>query len=942
MRVNAGVLIIICLLFLVGTVAAVGIPDTVTVTTNKPWIIANNGDQSTITVKVTNTTTTPTDYSGPIEGVTVNLAVDPLYGTMSPLTITTNLSGMASSTFKVKTKSGAAQITATITAPALSNSTIQSIDHDSPYYPYFAHPLNGEVASEIPFNISITDLWGNRIDDRKEVALSLPLHTLSLHVHGPAPYDCNFVGYGHDILPALDPNGNLSVNVKLTSKIGSNYILMDQLGSISDKFEWIVAEATGKPYSMTGSISDGGILPVGFKPFIIDYFLYDVYGNPLGNSSLWVNSSEVGSGEQTLFTSNSLGQIRLTYGPKATVKTITITATSESNHTLTKVLFAQFTTAEATNMVLAITPQSLASRDIPTSQPAQVVGKVTDFFGNPVAGQLVTFHLSDVQTSPFAATSAPSFNSASVVSIINATTNSDGNAIVSFYPGSFTIQQNDPNYSDKASGSCKVTATWNSYSSPPVSLEWKNFPYLSVSANATPQTVLVNDTIDVTIQVKGDGYMMGTRPVSVMLDMDASSSLNSGSRGPDAKASSKKFVDNLTPSLDQVGLVSYGDDDNEVFHSNASYNFFNVKEAIDNLTLKGGVSGGNAISVKQSVDEAVYRIMHNPTLHAQEVRAIILLGDSSYDNGELPALVKETWGSDGNDIRVFTIMFLSSSGGCGSGTDSKLIRMKDLAAQAGGKYYCGSDKNAIDDAYADIAGILRSLAGVNATMDLSFDNVEVNSTPMIGGQVFAYVPETKTVWPNSTTTYKNQSDEWKAPDYKLHFYVGTIHVNEIWETHYRLRVNQTGLIKLFDNTSTITFNNGTETIHLPDLYITSGPSYSPLGSNSGTLDVSNLMITKTGSITDFIPLNWNLKYTGIATATEMMWYSYNNGPWVLFSSQTNINPGDFTHNAQLDVRKLPPGGYRIKVHVIAPDSIDDEEISAPIAVGSKGIFIKLE
>ena len=49
-------------------------------------------------------------------------------------------------------------------------------------------------------------------------------------------------------------------------------------------------------------------------------------------------------------------------------------------------------------------------------------------------------------------------------------------------------------------------------------------------------------------------------------------------------------------------------------------------------------------------------------------------------------------------------MFLSSNNGCGSSTDSKLIRMKDLAAQAGGKYYCGSDKNAIDDAYADIAG----------------------------------------------------------------------------------------------------------------------------------------------------------------------------------------------------------------------------------------------
>ena len=76
MRAEAKVLMIMSLLFLVGTVAAVGIPDTLTVTTDKPWIIANNLDQATITVKVTNTTSDP----GPVQGVTVNLEVDPLYG----------------------------------------------------------------------------------------------------------------------------------------------------------------------------------------------------------------------------------------------------------------------------------------------------------------------------------------------------------------------------------------------------------------------------------------------------------------------------------------------------------------------------------------------------------------------------------------------------------------------------------------------------------------------------------------------------------------------------------------------------------------------------------------------------------------------------------------------------------------------------------------------
>jgi len=104
MRVKAGILIIIGMMLLVGLVGAVGVPDTIVVTTDKQWIVANNLDQSTITVMVTNTTTTPTDFSGDVQGVTVNLAVDDTYGTISPITVTTDASGKATSIFKAKTK----------------------------------------------------------------------------------------------------------------------------------------------------------------------------------------------------------------------------------------------------------------------------------------------------------------------------------------------------------------------------------------------------------------------------------------------------------------------------------------------------------------------------------------------------------------------------------------------------------------------------------------------------------------------------------------------------------------------------------------------------------------------------------------------------------------------------------------------------------------------
>ncbi len=938
MRANAGILIFIGVLFLLGTAgAAVGIPDTLTVTSDKPWINANNVDQSTITVTVVNTTP---GYNGFVPGATVNLAVDPLYGTLNPTTVTTNPSGMASSTFSVKTKSGSPQIIATILATSISNSTIQNIDHDNPYYSYFSHQTNAEVASEIPFNISITDRWGNPVDNKKEVALALPMHTTSLHVHGPAPDDCNFVGYGHDISPVIDSNGNLSIKVKLTSKIGSNYVLRDKFWSISDKFEWVDTKATGIPYSMTGTISDGGILPVGTTPFIIDYFLYDVYGNPVNNRSIWVNTTL--PGEQQIYTSNSLGRIQLSYGPKISISDINITATSIDNNTVINTLVAHFISGAPTNMVLAVTPQTMPSREIPTSQPAQVIGKVTDFVGNPVQGEIVTFTISPPANTPanVTVTAGPSFSSASGVTTINATTNSDGNAIAYFYPGSFTIQQSDPNYSGSASGSCFVSATWKSIPSvdPPIQVQWKNYPYLSVTADATPQTVKVNDTVNVNITVKGDGYMMQQHPITVMLDLETTANMKAANgnttRLDDMKGSSKIFVDNLTLGQDQVGLETFGDiTDNAGLILNASYNFPQVKSNIDALVTKGGSK-----NMPQSITDSVFRITNNPTLHPQEVRAIIVAGDQ--DPGTLGPLVKETWTD--NNIRVFTILFVSSKGGTCATSDSKVLAMQQFAQLAGGKSYCVASKSAMDLAFADIAGVLKSLAGVNATMDLSFENVEVNSTPVSGGQVFDYIPYTKTTWQNGTVTNEDQSSNWVPPDYQLHFDIGTLHVGDIWQSEYRLKVKQTGLISLFGPTSKIAFNNGTDSLNLPEVYISSLTNVTTPGSQAGTLVLSNLSVTKTGKITDTIPVNWNLKYTGIAKATETMYYSQDNGPWILFSTQSDISPGDLIQNAQLDVRKLPPGGYRIKIHAVAPDAIDDEEITETITVGSAGIFIRLQ
>jgi hypothetical protein len=100
------------------------------------------------------------------------------------VTAISDATGKVTSTFKVNTKSGVAVITANISSHDGYVETInitQNIDHDSPYYAYFSHPLNATVASEVPFNISLNDRWGNQIDDRKQVVPD-DVHNLHLHM----------------------------------------------------------------------------------------------------------------------------------------------------------------------------------------------------------------------------------------------------------------------------------------------------------------------------------------------------------------------------------------------------------------------------------------------------------------------------------------------------------------------------------------------------------------------------------------------------------------------------------------------------------------------------------------------------------------------------------------------------------------------------------------
>ena len=140
MRAKATTLIIICLLFLVGTAAAL-LPDNVAITGNSSWLVAGSGSTATYKVIVTN-------MSSGVLDADISFSGNDTFGTLKPVTIKTDPNGIASSIFTVGTKSGKAPITVRVQYHNVTDGNYdktfdipQNIDHASAYYADLTHKL---------------------------------------------------------------------------------------------------------------------------------------------------------------------------------------------------------------------------------------------------------------------------------------------------------------------------------------------------------------------------------------------------------------------------------------------------------------------------------------------------------------------------------------------------------------------------------------------------------------------------------------------------------------------------------------------------------------------------------------------------------------------------------------------------------------------------------
>ena len=960
--------------------------------TGTPWLVAGSGSTSAVTVTVT-------DSDGaPLAGQTVTLSCDPAQGMISPSTVTTGPDGTATATFKVGKKSGAAAITATSeytdennASLTISSSCDQMIDHAAPYsLAALEYESEITVGSTTGIVLAMEDRYGNRVDARRDA------ETVRFQVGSPGGRAgiSDGSGYSDDVVLPVDEDGYVTADFRADPTAGENIIYATFPGTIAATTLTIYGVGNAVPASITCSV-DPYADPVPWVPadgestFTLTYTLEDAYGNPAGNRSVLISAL---AGEDRSAVTNSDGQVMISYGPKDATGTVTITAKSADDSSVTCSQTVEFTNTEPVNMLLSANPQSMPSLDVKDDMVAEVRAKVMDEKGNPVFGESVAFSLSNINTAGYTATASPELVETS------ATTDGDGYAVVHFRPGAFTRDRNDPTYSPTATGTCDVVAVWGDVSRT-LPLTWKNYPYLSVSASVDPETVEVNKTVNVTLALKGDGWALQPDPIDVVLVVDRSGSMqwtdSSGNvRLTSAKTAASTFIDQMNPDRDRVGLVSFSSA--TTLDRYLTEDFASVKSTLQSLRAEG------ATQLRRAIYEAVR--MQQQQGRPEAVKAIIVMtdGDWNYDGSPIghgtgyPESSSWAYRFSGSNLEPNNYRYYDGLGGTlltgqkyvrtwsgsyytdyqycldGESTNQNMSRfassngvklyaitfaydpsttvtetMETMSTSTGGFYEHAPGGDELAEIYKKIAGDLKTEAGVDTMMDLSFENVQVNDAPVPGDDVFAYryIPGTSTniaSWiENETGRHEvtplhteDQTADWED-DQSLHFDIGTVRLGQTWTATYTLKVLRDGNINVFGPGSTISFNGGADTLSLPETFLTAVPELNNTGLKKAYLALDALDRIGSVPVTDFLKVGWHLNYTGNRTVTQRLSYSTDRGKtWTPFLTMTPRVAGERDEQASLDVRSLATGRYLIRVLATAPDAPDARaQLDREIPVG---------
>jgi hypothetical protein len=429
----------------------------------------------------------------------------------------------------------------------------------------------------------------------------------------------------------------------------------------------------------------------------------------------------------------------IAYGKKIDDGIITINATSVTNPFVNSSDQVEFTSTQATTIVLSANPEIMVSRDKNTLSNSSITAKITNIMGGASPGETVTFSLGAEQYpgGPYNVTNRSSFSKTSVLTTMTATTDANGDATVVFYPGSFHTLPTALNYSSEATGQVMITATWTTFTKNML-VKWKNYPYLSVKTSVNPAKIKVNETVDVTIQLTADGWAFKHTPIDAILLIDNSGSMahGSGSRLEAAKLAAKTFLQQMDfLHGDRVAVMSYN---NYITETAFTTDLASANTAIDNINKVD--DNGKHTRMREALKLAITKMRTSGNTNS--VRAIIHMTDGDWSMEGTPLAVGTGYNVSFNDV-----------------TQLHKVWAGNIVPVINNKYKYYDDLGGVTGTYASITGVPNGQQYDDSTTNWNNDQYETTQQ---------YT--TKNAWYFTNAENTNQNMSVYAKNSKLKLY----------------------------------------------------------------------------------------------------------------------------------------------------------------------------
>jgi hypothetical protein len=321
-----------------------------------------------------------------------------------------------------------------------------------------------------------------------------------------------------------------------------------------------------------------------------------------------------------------------------------------------------------------------------------------------------------------------------------------------------------------------------------------------------------------------------------------------------------------------------------------------------------------------------------------------------------------------HNIRLYMISFAST-------LDSQAVSdMQTLADSTGGFYEHAPDGDSLTAIYTKIAGELNEQAGGSTVVAMNFGTIKVvnvSDYADIGDYLdyrYSDPVSTNIHMFNKTSDYyrytRSDIPNWTPTKKELSFDVGTIKLNDTWQTTMMFNLTQNGTLVLFgpDHCSRVSFTDAstgkTTSGCIPSLMVDVRSDSGTKGLDSNTLLVDPInVVLGVSSDPNIIRLQWNTTYAGPTASSGSVgetieycnadasscsastdWYLYS----VLSSKAGPLASPGVQDAKNIDTSGWVDGKYYLRVHAVADNSADYDATVMYTKTPPGGSYIKLE